>query len=117
MLMFITDEAALTLMLPPKAIVGPPIRTMVPGFMAMETHTLVDAALQPTEPPCVKLAVPTMVPPTVMSKVDAEAAGTIAMPAPNNRIKSLVLIRTITPPLIGRTSVTHYYWQYNCHFP
>jgi len=96
MLMFITDEAAL--MLPPKPIVGPPIRTMVPGFMVMETHTLVGAALQPTEPPCVKLAVPTMVPATVMSKVDAEAAGTMAMPATNNSIKSLVLTRTILPP-------------------
>jgi len=67
----------------------------------METHTLVDAALQPTEPPCVKVVVPTIVLPTVMSKVDAEAAGTMAMPTTNTRpkIKSLELIRTILPPL------------------
>jgi len=81
MLMFVTVEAEPTLMLPPKAIVGPPIRTKVPEFIVIETHTSVDAAPQPTVPPCVKLAVPTRVPLTVRSTVDAEAAGTMARAA------------------------------------
>jgi len=76
--MFITVEDAPTLMSPPKAIVGPPIRTSVPEFMVMETHTSVDAAPQPIVPPCVKVAVPTTVPIAVISMLDAEAVGTMA---------------------------------------
>jgi len=96
MLMFITVEDAPTLMLSPKPIVGPPIRTAVPGFIVMETHTSDDAALQPTAPPCVKVAVPTRVPATVMSTVDAEAAGAIARAATMTRAK------IVTPRLAFR---------------
>lgn len=52
--------------------------------------------------------------------VEAEAAGTMAMPTTNTttRIKSFEPIRTIFPLLKpDRTPVTDYYWQYNCHFP
>ena len=60
----------------------------------------VDAALQPAAPPCVRVAVPMTVPFAIMSRVVAEAAGTMARAATRTapRIGSFRLVlRTIFP--------------------